>query len=394
MKSIKSSHLKSLNLIVPDSQQEEKNGFLSRTPSANRGLILQERSQGQNIEVHLDWVQGIATGTLERLLEFIKGSTGEEFTISAGSTKKGRKFQGGVAIGTAGTHVYYDDDTEECELLISMPGTPCRRMGTVNTWRFIKGLLCAYKCRFTRLDGKLRVPKYALCLNRMLKECLNKNVKGVRSLPTTMIQYLEYEDKVYECQTLYIGSRESDKYMRIYDPFKLHGISDAWDMELVMKDSYAQAFAEYICEMERTMDNINGFEHSLAVAIASAILQPIQFIDRSADKNSSRCPLLDFWQDLVDLVGYVVKLVRPKKINTVQKNRQWLERAVANSLVMQKTVMGSGAFWKWFTDLLHQKSVHLPIRFEALIREFNNVFVSEEENSLEGLLVGSCMNLA
>src|SRR4029453_1584469 len=93
--------------------------------------------------------------------------------------------------------------------------------------------------------------------------------------------------------TVYIGARSSDRFVRIYNKAVEQKLKDGsvWTRcEVEFKKHQSQLAASYI---------LQGCD------LRSLIFSAIDFRDRQADKNTSRCPQLDWWAAWVGAVERV-----------------------------------------------------------------------------------------
>ena len=56
---------------------------------------------------------------------------------------------------------------------------------------------------------------------------------------------------------------------------------------------------------------------------------------------------LDFWERIVSLLG-AVKFRNPKRVKSVEKAKDWIERSVVPSVEMLRKALGDDAFYTWF----------------------------------------------
>jgi DNA relaxase NicK len=162
------------------------------------------------------------------------------------------------------------------------------------------------------------------------------NVSGSRSF-----QFTE-SGKIGEAatgKTIYLGSAQSDKRIRIYDKStQTGGEVDAIRVEVQFRDSKAQtAFLGWIDFDAGAVDV--GAPQYLAALVTGAV----KFCDRSkGDKNIDRCPMLPWWENLVNRVGQGIKVAAPRVVKTLEKCMGWIDYQVSRSLALIKRAMGDG----------------------------------------------------
>lgn len=115
--------------------------------------------------------------------------------------------------------------------------------------------------------------------------------------------------------TIYIGSRTSDRFTRIYNKQAEQGLpaeDDIWTRaEVEFKGGQAQTAASHI---------LNG------VDLRSLVFSAIDFRDRAADSNTSRCPRLSWWEQWIGAVDRVSFAVVQKIEDTVKRAFDWFKK--------------------------------------------------------------------
>ena len=133
--------------------------------------------------------------------------------------------------------------------------------------------------------------------------------------------------------TIYLGSRQSDRYTRYYNAFPQHGI-EAFRYEAEFKNEVAHQTALQIsCCTD---------DESILTTMMGAILSGnISFIDKSNEDRVERCQMLPWWKDFTDRLGSSIRLSVPKIVATIQRSVDWIENKVAATLAMVSQYYGS-----------------------------------------------------
>lgn len=145
--------------------------------------------------------------------------------------------------------------------------------------------------------------------------------------------------------TAYIGSRQSDCMIRIYDKFaESNGRIDCIRYEIEYKDELAQ-------ELFLLLIGAATSEESLRI-YKKYWKGKAEFRSRENGKNQDRNPRLAWWDSFVTRVGEAAYLVRPIKVapDVVQK-ADWIYRQVAKSLAIIKAALPIEKFGD-FLDLV------------------------------------------
>lgn len=145
--------------------------------------------------------------------------------------------------------------------------------------------------------------------------------------------------------TLYVGSRTSERFLRLYDKLAESGIagdeSSRWRFELENKGNQAHEAATLFnlvdtdCWYEVTISLLRGF---------------CDFVNRAANTHSERCPLLPWWEQIVNGIQ-ALKLRMPKRERTLAKTMAYLERCVAPSLGFISKALGIDKYRDYIGNL-------------------------------------------
>jgi DNA relaxase NicK len=133
-------------------------------------------------------------------------------------------------------------------------------------------------------------------------------------------------------RTIYLGTRHSPKFGRIYDRLGVtKGLENCIRYEVEYKQGMALAiFSDYIND-----------EHIDSSPLLSGIIQSAFDFTVRKDKNLSRATRLPWWQGFLDRInGDAVKPVVDQKNRSIERTLAWLRRSVSKSIVIAKQVIG------------------------------------------------------
>jgi hypothetical protein len=134
-------------------------------------------------------------------------------------------------------------------------------------------------------------------------------------------------DKIEVCETLYLGSRQSDRFIRIYDK----GDVTRWEVEY--KGKYAIEVQLELCTLLENMDTPTEVQ-SIGKRIKSMIFGCIDFVERTS-KNLNRCERLPFWKAFLDIIDASrFKFASIIRAFLIDKKKAWIERSVIPSLAV------------------------------------------------------------
>lgn len=130
-----------------------------------------------------------------------------------------------------------------------------------------------------------------------------------------------------------IGSRSSRRYVRIYDKAAEQKIDDGsvWTRcEVEFKAEHAQLAALHIAE---------------GADLRSLIYSSVDFRDRAADSNTSRCPQLDWWSTWIGSVSRVSFAIKKAIEDVVDRAMEWVRKQCAPTLAFLDAFKKHDATW-------------------------------------------------
>nr|ABN12951.1 hypothetical protein [Johanseniella A1345] len=245
---------------------------------------------------------------------------------------------------------------------VSLPGGMFHLADLRDAWRCLVGLRFSYNFKCTRIDGKLRDYSRRKTPTQIADEARAGNVARVK--------------KYYQCgegnvgqqsiDTCYLGSRKSEKFLRIYDAKPVHCI-DAVDWELQCRDANADIFFQYLTDISN-VESENRIE-CVARLIASAVLGAVEFIHRQEGVRLSRQQRQEWWEAMIDEAGGQIRFSIARQSVTVTRVLDWLQRQVITMMSALSQGLGVTNFNKWFESNMDRSVERFSRTHEALIQE-------------------------
>jgi DNA relaxase NicK len=238
------------------------------------------------------------------------------------------------------------EDGLVCTVRVEIPGTPLAYITGDECWQLCKDLH-SLGLRCTRFDWAMDDYARGLDLRVILDACEAGSFARCRVIKPH-ISYISGGEKIIEGFAL--GSRQSDKYVRIYDKeIESRGsenYADCIRYEAEFKGSYAEKIFE---------------EFLLAPTVAAAFdlaakysVGCVDFIDRT-DPHIKLCPVAPWWQSFVDAVGgkkrMQVKRIKPFAEKTEQIIA-YHKRQVSKGLAILHECLGDYRFKSHITMLI------------------------------------------
>lgn len=160
----------------------------------------------------------------------------------------------------------------------------------------------------------------------------------VRSRTKRSVAMIERNGKQRAGQTYYVGSRNSENFVRFYDKAKeeFKPGQPGYDAhhvrcEIVLKGEHANNFVDLFVNS----DNLGDL-------VAQVLNDKLAFINRD-DTNISRCSVCDWWLEFVDTLAAVHLVQRGKEPRSLDEDSQWFEHQVAPKLAMMCEVYENDA---------------------------------------------------
>jgi hypothetical protein len=261
-------------------------------------------------------------------------------------TGRHQKFSHGFRSVRGGIYAY--EPTEGAyHVWISLPGQAVAGAGSTMAQLFIAKQCVDAGLRCTRLDLYLDDWTGTLSAVRdRIREAYSKgHHTGFRKMPECIDRPTwDATPKV----TLYLGSRESTSFVRIYDK------DDRVRWERQTGRDVSDVILGHLLtvhEEHRLKTPLPDYDGFVADAVRSHLTNGIGFVERK-DKNLERGTVCAFWTDFLGWLGALqLKVTRSPVTATLERTLSWLNRQVAKSLSIVKDIMGS-RYPQWLSGLL------------------------------------------
>lgn len=199
------------------------------------------------------------------------------------------------------------------------------------------GLVLGVGGKFTRVDVALDTDKVHI------STVIDAIKRG--DLVSRSIQRTYQGSFVDDGFTVYIGARSSDRFVRIYNKAAEQKTGDG------------QTWTRAEVEFKKGQAHIAACHIHQGVDLRSLVFSAIDFRDRRADSNTSRCPRLAWWETwvgVVERVSFAVETVE----RTVKQAYDWVVRQCAPTLAFLDKYFGKNATWLY--DLCDSNEGRIP----------------------------------
>lgn len=220
--------------------------------------------------------------------------------------------------------------------------------------KFVRFLTETYGFKATRIDISIDDFDKGLKFDEIGEACENKNFFGFKD-------YLPLGG-YGKPMTFQLGSRESARYIRIYDKnAESNGQIDAVRFELEAKRELAQAIQKFLMgiDLKRSDDEI-------AMSLAFQASAGINFVT-SKQKNQERCETCHWWADWIRSFICDCELQITRSKPCLEKSRRNIEERYATTLAMLYKVFGQS----WLNKVIVNGESRLGSKHYAMMSANN-----------------------
>lgn len=205
---------------------------------------------------------------------------------------------------------------------VIISGAGCRYLETIQDLIPFIHTVNYYNTKFTRIDLALDDKKGIITMKK-LKKHLNNGWTKSRFKTYDILERRKLIDGNIKGNTIYIGTRKSRIYLRIYDKALEQGELGTWiRYELEIKKERAEMLSKII-DIENTGKLFCGILNNYIT-----FLEP-----HKTDTNKSRWETLKEWEKLIGNAEKI-SLTNAPKIKDIEDTKNWIERQVSTSLAL------------------------------------------------------------
>lgn len=161
--------------------------------------------------------------------------------------------------------------------------------------------------------------------------------------------------------TLYVGSRESVSFSRIYDkPDRTR-----WERQM-RRDVADTVLADILRVWEECKNGVESNE-VMCRSLISHLTNGIDFVVRKG-RNLDRAVRVDFWREFLGWLGEIqVKITRQPQPFSIERTMGWIDRQCARTLAMARRIAGFG-YQEWMSNLIARGESRFTQKHEDIIR--------------------------
>lgn len=220
---------------------------------------------------------------------------------------------------------------------------------------FLEYCRSLFECKPTRLDVYVDDSSETLSRKKIVSAANQHNYR-------THVRNIRQNNDITgkgDGWTISAGSRSSEAYLRIYDKAAEQKSSEPCvRVELELKSGAAQANLDAI---------IDSKIEDLHQIFKGLIRSVIDFVDRKADSNISRCPLLEWWAKFLD-DATKFRLPTPEKPKNIERVFHWMQRQWIGTVAMLREIYGIDSIHEFIAQLARDHDGHFSLA-QRLIME-------------------------
>lgn len=247
---------------------------------------------------------------------------------------------------------------------VNIPGGCFHMVSLRDALRTIGGATHQFLLKCTRIDFKLRDYDRVKLPHELFAEFEYGNVRGVRSR-----QFITSGERGSLDDTIYFGSRESEKRLRVYDANHNHGVN-AVDWELQIRKNSAVAAVAMLTEaFYSDCEDSLGLCQTLIGAGVAGFVRFIKDGDKKEHVDTDRCELQDWYEGFRIRAGGALRIPSPRPSTSVTQKMVWLFKQVSCTLSCFEEGLGKNNFRNWLEELISQGRERMTKSHEALVAQ-------------------------
>lgn len=325
-----------------------------------------------NLQVSVDWLtvstKHSSHADLQEMIEFIGEYTRDEMFLEFGnsfSPGRGCKRYEHSGSSLKGCRIGWNvDDKGISTTWLSIPGNVMSQISVRDSRRLCSGLQYQWQAKCTRFDVALDDYQRRVSPSEVLKACEDGNIALV-STYQVFGKSIVGESVI---PTVYLGSRESEKFVRFYDAERKHGtLCDRWEVELKRRHA-EEAFNHFVNLPFDALDE-GSFEEIASQFLGGLVIGAVDFVEKKEGVRYSRLDRLDWWASLCDEVGAGIRLSPARPKPSLERMLKWHNLQVAPSLACLREGWGVAHFNAWIADEVANGKKRFSPYHKALIRQ-------------------------
>lgn len=325
-----------------------------------------QTTQDARPAVGLDWLdmRGVVNSAdLIDILEWVADACDDVCDWTGGKPFGRHKILGQSVRSVRGAVYAWQVNGEVSEVLISLSGTAIAGAGSVRGQCRLLSRLCALGLRATRID--IYLDDSTGILARLREDAFEAYLGGHAHGFKKWGWWDSRETyNAVSSRTAYLGSRQSDSFVRIYDKES----RVRWERQT--RAEIANAVALDLVTFHDAVDEDVEYDVAILERLKSHLIGNISFLSLR-DKNLDRAEVLPFWSEFLEWIEQPqIRVAKPEKPRLLEVTMRWIDRQVGKSLALVKKV--SRENWaEYLATLLKRGEERFTGQDELVARKFS-----------------------
>lgn len=241
---------------------------------------------------------------------------------------------------------------------MNIPGKPLNHVRAEELHKFIR-YIRLHNYTPTRFDWAIDDYDRTLSLDDVSNSCQDDDYKGANCYSDWKTKR---RGKIAKGRTIYIGSFQSDKLVRIYDKNEeSNGEINSIRYEVQWRGAYA---AHAFNLFSATSDIEKATK-----AVSDVALGAVTFIHRT-NNVVSRCDMVQYWANFISRVGESCKMSVRRLQPLISDKKRWIEKQVVGTIGLITKCFGWDNTMNWLEREIREKMANPPSMHSSYVNTF------------------------
>jgi hypothetical protein len=234
------------------------------------------------------------------------------------------------------------------DVRLQLSGRPLSQWSTRYLRKVCVALSKDFGARCTRIDINVDDYQRVLSFGQIWQAIESKHISGF-----VKAQYIKSFGGASAGETIYLGTRRSSKFGRIYDRM---GVTNGQENCIRYEVEYKGKMADLVF-----LDFIKSDSKNVYKRLGAVIRGAFDFVIKK-DKNLDRATRLEFWDNFLNRIcDYVEKIKVTKKHVSIERSLSWVHRSVSKTLLILKRALEPDVFVQiidlWMNEASHRLTI-------------------------------------
>lgn len=327
------------------------------------------KQQGLGYACSIDYLQGTAVfpnpQRFQEFLDYVFQSFSDNYVLSPGKGVQVGKSWASSGVSLRGGRIAYSRENDgRVRVWISLPGKCWHQLSTRDQWRLCLGLDNVYRFKPTRIDLKVRDYERMRLPQQLVEYAQAGQVRGIKRYEAAGCGVVGGDMRI----TAYLGSKKSQKFLRVYDAQPIHG-EDAIDWELQLRDEHAVGMFQELVSIPSEVGQEKSVNELVCACIGAFVIGAVDFVEHADRRQRNRCVLQPWWEKFKESFGAGMRIALPRRTPNVQETLDWIDRQVIVMLATLADGMGVTPFRNYLNERVNRARERYRDRHFGIIEQ-------------------------